>query len=977
MASKITLTDLGDIDIDRLASRIGSMTDDEKRQFILSLPQRQVKLAQASKRVQRRLKTPDELWEWIRKETGVEIPRVAVCDDHCAPFDFVWDAYSNKERALLLMANREGGKTLSVSIVHFANAETKPGYEGITFGAILPQAKKAYEYIKGFITTTNADGDQVPNTQIAGEPTRDQTRWKSGSKVGVIVGTKAGVNSPHPQTVHADEIDIMEEEVWSESQPKHIKIPTPNGQTEFGQLKIGDVVFGRNGLPTTINKISELGYKDVFEIELTDGRKTKCCGDHLWTVGMKSGSSKRWVVKRLNELGELRRKDPRGGWIYKYVLPQQGCAEYVNTDELAIDPYVLGVFLGDGCLTGREPEFRDQSGEVAKRVDERLPAGYSVKRREHGIYEPSYAITKDHKSKAGNLFWCALAEMNLLGKTSHTKFIPNSYLEASANTRIELLRGLMDTDGSFTKDPYFSSVSENLASGVREIVLSLGGRALMRKKKTSQSSFNNCGYIYEVSTSLPDGLNPFAVEKKAQKFKHRTKTLAASIRAIRFVGKMDCRCIGVDATDGLYLTEDFIVTHNSRNMAGSKTIDGDRIPAQDIATSTRKSNKGLMQKLIDEVEDSEDKGHKPAWKVYAYCFVEVAKEVSCCRQVDPVQRVRRLVENGEDPGKLCECDRVVKGEWDEKTPRTLESVCKGRLFKSRGWLEYDDIVGKFMQNSQAVWEAQMDCRRPSADGVYLPTFTRERFCLRGWIPRPEYGRIWMGVDWGGSEASSILWIQGPLYQPIEIMGFTGRPIVVPQRAYVVFDEIHEANVGATKLADEVVRREIALRNQFPGWKISGRFADMAGKQQRDDWREHNPPLWTAWHIDREFQPTVDCIQGLVSDARWFVDANTCINVMDDAESWCQKKGKEVHDEATHTMASNRYCLTNVEVLERRSSRTRGQTTALPVVAARPAAILPGAMPATGVLSTGYESERWRESMGYSITPGGGIDAWRP
>lgn len=632
MATQPKAVDFSQLDVGAIADRLRGMSDDEKRAFILSLPKRKLKLSAKSKRVQKRLQTPDELWNWIRDETGLEIPRVAVCEDHCAPFDFIWDAYSNKERSLLLLASREGGKTLGVSVVHFANAETKPGYEGVTFGAILPQAKKAYQYIRQFVTTTNADGDQIPNPQIAGEPTRDETRWKSGSKVGVIVGTISGVNSPHPQTVHADEIDIMEIEVFSES----------------------------------------------------------------------------------------------------------------------------------------------------------------------------------------------------------------------------------------------------------------------------------------------------------------------------------------------------------RNMAGSKKMpDGTRIPAQDIATSTRKSNKGLMQQIIDEVEEAIQKGHKPPWKIYAYCVAEVAEEVPCCRSVDPVKRVRRLVELGEDPGKLCECDMVVKGEWAENNPRTLQSVCKGRFFRSRGWLPYEDIVGKFMQNSQAVWDAQMECRRPSADGLYLPSFTRERFGVRQWIPRPEWGQIWMGTDWGGSAPSAVLWIQGPLYEPIEIMGFNHQMTVVPMGAYVVFDEIHQANIGAGSLADLVVNREIRWRNEFPGWEVHERFADMAGKQQRDDWREHDPPLWTSWHVSREFDPTVDCIQKTVNDALFYVDATRCPNMLDDAEAWKQKKGKEVEDESTHTPAAARYCLINVEVLERRKAKNKSSSN-LPAVAARGSSDQAGVMPAgaVGSESSMYTSERWRESIGAGSFSEGS-DGWRP
>lgn len=633
MASTKTPPEIPEVDLNKLASRINEMSDQEKREFILSLPKRRKVTAAASKRVHRQFKHPDELWEWIKKETGIEIPRVAVCPDHCAPFDFIWDAYSNNERALLLMANREGGKTLAVSIVHYANAETKPGYEGVTFGAILPQAQKAYKYIKSFITSTNADGEQIANAQIAGEPTRSETRWKSGSSVGVIVGTVSGVNSPHPTTVHADEIDIMERDVWDES----------------------------------------------------------------------------------------------------------------------------------------------------------------------------------------------------------------------------------------------------------------------------------------------------------------------------------------------------------RNMAGSKTVDGKRIPAQDLATSTRKSSKKLMQEILDEVADAEKKGHKAAWKVYIYCIAEVAKEVPCCRMADPVERVRRLVELGEDPGTLCECNRVVKGEWDEDVPRTLESVCGGRFFRSRGWMFYDDLTGKFMQNSQPVWEAQMECRRVAVEGVYLPTFTRQRFCVRNWSPRPEFGRIWMGIDWGGGEASVVLWIQGPLFQPVQLMGYAGRPIIVPQKSYIVFDEYHEAGVGANRMADEVVRREIAWKQQFNGWKVAGRFADMAGRQQREDWHEHSPPLRTSWHISRDFQPTVDAIQGLVGDAHWFVDIDRCVNTVEDAEAWRQEKGKEVEDAHTHTMAANRYALTNAQVLERRSERAGSQTANMPVAVVRGPRADPSQTALGPVTSApgAFESERWRESMGNLRPDRSGAGAWRP
>lgn len=589
-------------------------------------------------RAQQILRAPrndDELWQMIVDLTGYEIPRVAVCHDHCAPFDPIADAYFNRESAILIMASREGGKTIGVAVLHYVNAETKPGIEGITFGAIKKQAQQAYKYVRAFVFTRDDSGSRIPKPQIDGDPTQSQINWKTGSQIEIIVGTKSGVNSPHPQTVHADEVDLMESEVFAES----------------------------------------------------------------------------------------------------------------------------------------------------------------------------------------------------------------------------------------------------------------------------------------------------------------------------------------------------------RNMSSSKTLPGGkRIPATDIVTSTRKSTRGPMQALLNEVDEAKKNGHRPPWTVYAFCFKEAAAEMPACRCVDPIERVRRLLALGRSPNELCECDKIVKGEWGENHPRTLESVCRGDLFRSRGWMHYDDIVRKFMQNSQAVWEAQMECRRPMADGLYLPTFSRPRHCVRGWIPRPQYGRITMGVDWGGGEgASVVLWVQGPLLHPVEVVGFTMRPLMVPQGAYVVFDQFHwEERIGATRMADLVVAKEIAYRQKFPGWRMRGRFADMAGAQQRNDWHEHSPPLRTQWYITRDFDPSVETVQGLMTDNKLYVDIDTCHELADDFEGWRMKNGKEVHDESSHGPAALRYNLGNVVVVERRREREQGARDAMPAVRERgvDSADRAGLLGAVGSGDQGVETEQWRQSMGM-MTSNVGSDNWRP
>src|SRR5581483_5315284 len=309
----------------------------------------------------------------------------------------------------------------------------------------------------------------------------------------------------------------------------------------------------------------------------------------------------------------------------------------------------------------------------------------------------------------------------------------------------------------------------------------------------------------------------------------------------------------------------------------------------------------------------------------------------------------------------------------------LESVCRGDLFRSRGWMHYDDITRKFTQNSQAVWEAQMECRRPMADGLYLPTFSRPRHCVRGWIPRPQYGRISMGVDWGGGGgASVVLWVQGPLLHPLEVIGFAMKPMIVPQGAYVVFDQFHwNERIGATRMADEVVAREIAYRQRFPGWRVRGRFADMAGAQQRNDWHEHSPPLRTQWYITRDFDPSVETVQTLMADNLLYVDVTTCAELADDFEGWRMKNGKEVHDDSSHGPAALRYDLGNVVVIERRRAREQGAREAMPAIRERgvDAVERAGLLGAVGSSGQQVQSEAWRKSMGM-MTTNAGADGWR-
>lgn len=154
----------------------------------------------------------DELYAWIKSELGIDIPRAAVCPDHVAPFTFLSDLYFERVEAALGVANRGGMKTLSVAILHWVNAVFKPGIESCTFGAIEAQSFRAYSHLRNWIYDEN--GNYKPEVKSS---LMKETLFRNGSKIEVLGSTAAAVNGPHPQVAHADEIELMAEDTWSES----------------------------------------------------------------------------------------------------------------------------------------------------------------------------------------------------------------------------------------------------------------------------------------------------------------------------------------------------------------------------------------------------------------------------------------------------------------------------------------------------------------------------------------------------------------------------------------------------------------------------------------------------------------------------------------------------------------------------------------------------------------------------------------
>jgi hypothetical protein len=195
----------------------------------------------------------DELHDCIRAELGINIPRVAVCEGHDPPFQFLADLYFERIDAGLGVANRGGAKTMMVALLHWLNSKFKPGCESCTFGATEAQSLRCYAHLKGWIY--DDDGEKRP--EIVSSLMRE-TVWRNTSKVEVLPGTPAAVNGPHPQKAHADEVELMDAGTWSESRNMTISKVSREGRLIKPQDIATSTRKGPNGrVQEMINEIEK------------------------------------------------------------------------------------------------------------------------------------------------------------------------------------------------------------------------------------------------------------------------------------------------------------------------------------------------------------------------------------------------------------------------------------------------------------------------------------------------------------------------------------------------------------------------------------------------------------------------------------------------------------------------------------------------------------------------------------------------
>lgn len=347
------------------------------------------------------------------------------------------------------------------------------------------------------------------------------------------------------------------------AQPLYSKILTPNGFVNMGDLKIGDKIISSNNKIESIIRIFPQGEQDIYEITFIDGAKIRTTDEHLFDCWLSGRGQRSRAVRQLKDIIKLKQR---------VIIPLSDKLEFGNEYKEA-DCYTIGVLLGDGGLTRSYITLTNEDEEIFDYLDFK---GSEIRKKNRITYSVVGEISK------GKKFSSILKNLGILPIKCNEKKVPDVIKNGSLNNRLEVLRGLMDTDGTIDIRGHcsFISKSKNLAEDVQYLVRSIGGKATLTEKKKFcyYNGEKKIGLYFEVYINYKDCSELFKLKRKkerAKKFNGGVSELGRRIIKIEKVGRDLAQCIVITGNH-LYISNDFIVTHNSWCIAESRLLNAVR-----------------------------------------------------------------------------------------------------------------------------------------------------------------------------------------------------------------------------------------------------------------------------------------------------------------------------------------------------------------------------------------------------------------
>jgi replicative DNA helicase len=350
------------------------------------------------------------------------------------------------------------------------------------------------------------------------------------------------------------------------AQPLDARVRALDGWKAMRDLRVGDALASVDGAPSFVSGIFPQGERQVYRVAFSDGRACECCAEHLWRVHYRAWPAPR--VLRTDRIAEMlaRQRYRDRLWI------DMPTGDFGSDQALPLDPWVLGALLGDGSFTQATIRFSTAAESLRRRMAERVDASLELAFAggvDWRIVQRTRGREKGVRGLAPSSLTTAIRGLGLWGLGSHEKFIPRAYLDAPRNARLDLLRGLLDTDGWVERwgTIRYTTTSRRLAYHVAELVRSLGGWCSVRTRKPHfqyKGERREGRATYNCTIHHPDPRSLLLISEK------QTRTIESPIRRKRptFASIEPTRiaptqCIAVTHPTRTYITDDYVVTHNT------------------------------------------------------------------------------------------------------------------------------------------------------------------------------------------------------------------------------------------------------------------------------------------------------------------------------------------------------------------------------------------------------------------------------
>lgn len=374
------------------------------------------------------------------------------------------------------------------------------------------------------------------------------------------------------------------------AQPLGAKVLLANGEfTTIGEIATGDQLASVDGRQSVVVGVYPQGVRPIYRVTMADGRSVEADADHLWTIN----SSKFTGDKTLTTL-ELQQMLDRARYQGRVTLKPHG-GDFGREADFGVDPWLLGFLLGDGCL---RKTVRFSASE--QYILDRVAVASGMVPRYVSCYD--YALTTERGQI--NPLLESIRSLGLIGKYSSQKFVPEIVFSCSKEIRQGVLAGLIESDGWCEKanSLMFASSSEQLRDDVAELVKSLGGYCSKTTKGgrfySKDGERHDCLDSYVACIKM-DNLSDFIRSPRILKnIKPRRLPSSPAVVSVEYVRQDKAVCIKVSHPSELYITDGYLVTHNTTLAMNIAAHAGIRQSKKVQVFSLEMSNGQLMDRFL-------------------------------------------------------------------------------------------------------------------------------------------------------------------------------------------------------------------------------------------------------------------------------------------------------------------------------------------------------------------------------------------